>query len=204
MFFLDSRGASFETMLRNEYGSVPQVDLWFHGGAKLEDLAFNAKYYEKNNPHDVIFIVGGINDVTVKDRQTKRISFPGKDPVVLAKHLIDRMEEAETDFLKTAPATNIVFCNLTGADLTRALKREAEFDQQILNEAVYLYNEEIFQRNIMKNLFAPDMASPVHRQVNGKNMTFLSHLVDDGIHLGEELKKKWVKKIVKTIEKYRS
>ena len=71
-----------------------------------------------------------------------------------------------------------------------------------MNEAVYLYNEEIFQRNILKGLFAPDMASPVHRQIKGVNMTFLNHLSGDGIHLGDALKKKWVKKMVKTVTKY--
>ena len=112
----------------------------------MEHLAFNAKHYTKANPHDVVIIVGGINDVTVKDRRTKKISFSWKDPVVLARHLIDTMENAEKDFLKDAPATKIVFCNLTGADLSKVLKKEATSEQEILNEAIYLYNEEILQR----------------------------------------------------------
>ena len=77
------------------------------------------------------------------------------------------MENSEDRFLKDAPATKIVFCNLTGTNLFEVLKKDATIEQEILNEAIYLYNEEIFQRNIMKELFVPDMASPVHRQING-------------------------------------
>ena len=118
MFFLDSRGSGFERIIKEDHGVVPQLDMWFLGGSKLEDLAFNAKHYAKSNPHDIIVIVGGINDVTVKNRITKEITFPWENPIVLAKHLIDTMENAEDDFLKEAPATKIVFCNLTGANLS--------------------------------------------------------------------------------------
>ena len=139
------------------------------GGSKIEDLVFNAKHNAKSNPHDVVFIVGRINDQTVKDRRTNQISFPWKDPVKLARHLIDTTENSEDDVHKDAPATRIVFCNLTGADLNKVLKKDAMVEQEILNEAIYLYNEEIFQRNVMKEQFAPDMASavasPVHEHI---------------------------------------
>ena len=66
MFFLDSRGSGFERIIKEEYGQVPQFEMWFLGGTKIEDLE-SMLNYGKSNPHNIFFIMGGINNVTVKD-----------------------------------------------------------------------------------------------------------------------------------------
>ena len=60
----------------------------------------------------------------------------------------------------------------------------------------------IFQKNLLKNEYAPNFAEPVHRQIKGEKRTFLNHLANDGIHLSESLKGKWAKKIVKLSDRY--
>ena len=202
VFFTDSRGYYINELIKEEYGDNKGVEILFYEGAGIGTLVKNAYYYAESRPHDMIFIAGGICNITRKDPVSKKLFFDWNNSIDLAKHIIDIMDEEEDVFNKKAPATKMVFCNLLGADLSRALKQDAEVQQIILNEAIYLINEDIFQKNIVKKLFAPDLASPVHRQINGKNTTFLKHLSSDGIHLTRELKKKWARKMYSTSSKY--
>ena len=204
IFFTDSRGFYMNELIKEEFGSNSRVEILHYNGAGMGNLNKNAYYYATSRPHDMLLIAGGICNITRKDKVTKEIHFDWKDSVKLASHVIEIMEEEEEIFREKAPASKMAFCNLIGADLSKVLKKDAHVEQEILNEAIYMINEDIFQKNIVKKLFAPDLASPVHRQINGINMTFLDHLGNDGIHLGAELKKKWAKKMFKTSQKYLS
>ena len=202
IFFTDSRGYYINELIHKEFGESNGVEVLHYKGAGLGTLTKNAYYYADSRPFDMLFLAGGICNITRKDMVTKEIFFEWDDPVELASHIIDIIENEEEIFRKKAPGSKLVFCNFVGADLTKVLKRNAEAEQCILNEAIYIINEDIFQKNIVKEVYAPDLASPVHRQINGKNMTFLDHLGSDGIHLGLDLKKKWAKKMFKTSQKY--
>ena len=203
IFFTDSRGSYTNELIKEEFGITRDVEVLIYKGAGLGTLIKNAYYYASSRPHDMIFIVGGICNVIRKEELTKKLYFDWDDPITLANHIIDVMEKEELKFKKKAPATNMVFCNLIGADLSKVLKkREVEEEQKILNEAIYIINDDVFQKNIVKELFAPDLASPIHRQINGKNMSFLHHLDSDGIHLSLDMKRKWARKMFKTTKKY--
>ena len=100
------------------------------------------------------------------------------------------------------PNTTFIFCPLTGADLSLVLRKNAVKEQEILNEAIWTFNEEIFQRNLYGNVYAPNFAEPVHRMINGVRKNFLHHLDRDVIHLSHDLKRKWAKKMVKIADRY--
>ena len=82
-----------------------------------------------------------------------------------------------------------------GANLSKVLRRQAISEQYILDEAIYILNARIFKMNIEKNLYAPDMASPVHRKkMNNLDISHYHHLSEDRIHLSPDLHEKWVKR----------
>ena len=112
------------------------------------------------------------------------------------------MISAERSFKKELPASNLVNCNLVGADLRKVLKRHADNEQYVMNKAICEINYFVFKNNIEKKLWAPDMASPVHRKINGVNKSFYNHMANDGLHLGEDLRKSWAKIMLKTATKY--
>ena len=202
IFFTDSRGLFLNELIVKEFGRSNGVEVLHYKGAGIGTLIKNAYYYAESRPFDVLFIAGGICNITSKDHDTKEIFFEWEDPVTLAKHVIDVMEEEEITFKKEVPASNVIYCNMVGANLSSVLKRDAKEEQMVLNEAIYMINEDIFQKNIVKKMYAPDLASPVHRKINGENMTFLHHLSTDGIHLGADLKRKWARKMFKTSHRY--
>ena len=178
------------------------IEPWVFDGARIQDLAMEAEYYAQSAPFDVMFIAGGICNVTTKDRLTKKISFEWQDPVKLASYLIKTVEDAEEFLLKKQPASKFIFCPFPGADLGKVLKKPAHAEQEVLNEAVWLFNEDIFKKNQLKNEYAPNFAEPIHREIRGKKRTYLDHLGEDGIHISPELKLKWAKKIIKLADRY--
>ena len=202
IFFTDSRGLFLNEIIAQEFGQTNGVEILHYKGAGIGTLIKNAYYYAGSRPFDQLFIAGGICNITRKDHETNSIFFDWKDSVALAKHVIDIIEEEEATFRKEVPASSVIFCNMIGANLSNVLKKNATEEQKILDDAIYLINEDIFQKNIVKEVYAPDLASPVHRKIKGENMTFLHHLSSDGIHLGADLKKKWAKKMYKTSLRY--
>ena len=168
IFFTDSRGLFINELIQQEFGGCNGVEVLHYKGAGLGTLTKNAYYYADSRPFDMLFIAGGICNITRKDMVSKEIFFEWDDSVELASHIIDTMEKEEKIFMGKAPGSKLVFCNFVGADLSKVLKRNAESEQWILNEAIYIINEDIFQKNIVKEVYAPDLASPVHRQLNGK------------------------------------
>ena len=202
IFVFDSRGKHLESILKSKNVKQLPVDMLFFDGADIEDLYREAVNYCSWRPFDIMFIVGGICNVTTKDRITKKISFDWQDPEKLLSHLIEEIDKGEKYFYKELPASKVVFCRLVGADLKKVLRRQAENEQFVLDDAIYKLNEIIFKMNIEKQLYAPDMATPVHRKINNKNISFYQHLGDDGIHLSQDLREKWIKKMLTTAEKF--
>ena len=178
------------------------VEPWMFKSAKIEDLTHEAINYGRSRPFDMMFIVGGICNITNKDWINGKISFEWNDPDKLSKHIIDIIENEERKFKKELPASNLIFCRLVGANLEKVLKKHADFEQFVMDEAIYKINDYIFRKNIEKGLWAPDMATPVHRMAKGETKSYYNHLADDGIHLSQELKEKWAKKLLKTADKY--
>ena len=202
ILFFDSRGRNLEFILKSLNKSDKIIEPWMFEGATIEDLAHEAEYYAQNAPFDVIYIAGGICNITTKNKQTKKVSFEWTDSTKLASHLVQSMERAEKFLQISKPATKFTFCPLLGADLEKVLKRPAEKEQVILDEAVWIFNEEVFQKNKMTETYAPNFADPVYRKIRGIKRTFFHHLHNDGIHLSDNLQLTWAKKIMKLANIY--
>ena len=112
------------------------------------------------------------------------------------------MEKAEDYLYKEHPASTLIFCPFLGENLSKILKKPTMIEQEILNKAIWIYNKEIFRKSILKEVYVPNFAEPVHRQINGVKKTFLDHLDNDGIHLSDSLRVKWAKKRVKLADRY--
>ena len=194
IFFFDSRGFNLEMELNIINTERKPVEPWFFNGATIENLVHEAINYGRTRPFDLMFVVGGICNITDKDRNTGKISFNWDTPEKLSNHIINIMEDEDKRFKKELPASKLIFCKIVGANLENVLKRQAETEQLVMDEAIYQINEYIFRKNIDKGLWAPDMATPVHRMINGKMKSNYDHLSRDGIHLSQELKKSWAYK----------
>ena len=202
IFFTDSRGANLEHEVNMINAERKPIEPWMFKSATIEDLTHEAINYGRTRPFDLMFIIGGICNITSKDWKNGNISFEWKDPEKLSRHVINIIENEERRFKRELPASTIIFCRIVGADMEKVLRRHADYEQFVMDEAIYKINDHIFRKNIEKGLWAPDMATPVHRMIKGEMKSFYEHLANDGIHLSQELKEKWAKKLLKTSEKY--
>ena len=203
VFIFDSRGRHLESILKRENIRKLPVDMLFFDGADIEDLYREAVNYCRLRPFNIVFLVGGICSVTTKDKMSKKISFDWNDSDSLLNYILQEITNGEKYFATEMPASKVVLCRYVGADLSKVLKRLAENEQFILDNAIYELNERIFKMNIEKGLYALDMATPVHRKnKNNVNISHYHHLCGDGIHLSQDLRIKWVKKMLSTAEKF--
>ena len=202
IFFFDSRGKFLEYEINLINNTKKPVEPWTFSSATINDLVHEAINYGKTRPFDLLFIVGGICDITVKDWGNNTITFPWTDSKSLVQHVINIIEAAEIRFRKELPASKIIFCRLVGANLEKVLQRKIENEQEIMDESIFEINKYIHKKNIEKNMWAPDMATPVHRQIRGENKSFYEHLANDGLHLSNDLRKKWAKKILSATDRY--
>ena len=98
IFFIDSRGQSLEYELNRINVERKPVEPWTFNSAGINDLTHEAMNYGKSRPFDLLFVVGGICNITVKDWETNTISFPWSSSNNLIQHLIRVIELADNRF----------------------------------------------------------------------------------------------------------
>ena len=196
--FMDSRGTGIYEKIsgidKQEY-----VGIWKESGATLERLVELAGNHLKSYPYDPVYIVGGVNNITTKNKITGEISFKWDPPELLIQYMLNLLSTLDKHVSKEFPASKIIFCPLVGSELRRVVTEHwvAPNQQDAVNEAVFTFNEETFKINKRKQTFSPSLHRSVHRSKNGKRKSYYDHL-EDGLHLTEELKDKWAHKIVKS------
>ena len=169
-----------------------------YNGATLHDLTRQASRHLDKYPFDVVYIAGGICDVTTKDDVTKTISFRWNPPNDVSKHLLNTLNRENETMRKDHPAARVVFCPLVGADLKRVVNGHAvtEAQQEAVNEAIFEFNNKIFAVNKARGTHSPSLHRTVHRSSKGTHKSHYHHL-EDGIHLTDTLKDNWAAAFVK-------
>ena len=71
----DSRGFGVHEHITRLNNTGEYFDLKPYNGATFRDLVGDAERYLKNHLFDVVYIAGGANDITEKNKHTKAISF---------------------------------------------------------------------------------------------------------------------------------
>ena len=198
--FMDSRGGDLQSRVNRLNTSKEYIEIDERKGASLADLIHLAHNYLPKHPFDVIYIAGGVNDITSKNDYTKQISYEWGNGPHLMDHLIYTVREADSSFKKDFPASSIVFCPLVGSDLLRVVNAHpTTLENQItVNDAVWDFNSEIYKINKERATFNPPLQHCVHRYCKGKRHDYYHHL-QDGIHLSESLKEKWASQFVAAI-----
>ena len=198
--FTDSRGEGVLKATRNLNTTGECFDLQVYKGATLEELVSVAEGYLPRHDFDVVYIAGGANNITYKDRSTNRIYFTWGHGDNLKNYLVKVLTEADQRFSKKFPASKVIFCPLIGSELKRVVNAHptSQGEQEAVEEAVWEFNSQVFKINNRRGVMTPSLHHQVHRMCKGKRCTCYHHLAD-GIHLTEDLKLKWAKQFVKAI-----
>ena len=198
--FTDSRGNPLQPLINSANTTNEHFEVSPYKGATFMELVDIASAYLITHPFDVIYLVGGVNDITTKNHYTKLISYEWGTGPELTTHLASILDRADQHFHKYHPATKVVFCPLIGSDLTRVVNAHnvSEEDQKAVNDAVWEFNTKVFEINTTRNTFCPALQHVVHRFCKGVKRHYYHHL-PDGIHLSEYISKKWALQFVKSM-----
>ena len=196
--FMDSRGvgllAKIDCLNQGEY-----LEVCIHKGATLHQLTRRASEHLTSYPFDVVYILGGACDITTRDEVTKKISFDWAPASKVASHLLDSLKLEDKFMQSNHPTSRVVFCPLVGTELVRVVNAHGVTDEQQaeVDNAIFEFNNEIFNVNRKRQSFSPSLHSSIHRS-KGRTRKNHYHLLTDGIHLSEHQMDKWARELVKS------
>ena len=198
--FADSRAGGLQDCVNRLNNSGEHMDINEYKGATLEELIGIAEKYLPLHPFDVVYIAGGANNITSKNRLTRKISYPWELGTDLQDHLVSTLTKANAHFVKTFPASKVIFCPLVGSDLDRVVNSGLILHdhKQDVENAIWEFNTNVFRISNERGTKTPALHHQVHRYCNGKRRVYYEHL-HDGIHLSEFLKEKWAHQFVKVM-----
>ena len=192
----DSRGNGLQERI-DKLNPPEYMEVDDRKGATLSQLIEIAEDYLPKHPFDILYVVGGVNDITTKDKATGKISYEWGNSQNLSKHLTSIVTKADSFFMKTFPASKVIFCPLIGSDLARVVTAPSttQDNQLTVDNAIWDFNSEVFKINNKRDFFSPPLHHLVHRFCKGKRRAYYQHL-HDGIHLSKSLKDKWATQFI--------
>ena len=198
VLFIDSRGSKLQDTLKKVGVSENDFKIFNHPGARLQKLVFEANEYAKKRPFDVIYIAGGINNVTTKCRITKVVTFEWQSEKALSEFLLTTMERSLAFLKREHPATKFIFCSIPGVQLEYVVPCPTIRDQEIVTNSIWNYNVAIRAENKKLNIYHPRLDRPIHRMTAGIRRNYYHHL-GDGLHPTDFSLAKWTQELVKAM-----
>ena len=122
--FTDSRGSGLYKKIKGRgYGEF--IGVWKKSGATFMNLVELAETHLDSYPFDVVYVAGGVNDITTKNQDTGKISFDWAPPECLIEHLLTVLKRENARLAQNFPASKIIFCPLVGQDLGKVVNAHA-------------------------------------------------------------------------------
>ena len=207
IIFTDSRGSGLQDLIwANEKRNNISESILIKEikGAGLRSLADAAISFSTDFPTFVVYIAGGICDVTWKNPTTKEIRFLHKDQAELTTHVTSILDEIEKRLHGCCPNTKFVLCPLVGVEVWKYIPRiatEIGGLQDMITNATIDINLHILRMNQKNRCSMPHLASPVHTWKHNRYYHHLELLAWDGIHLSVKLKTIWADQLIKAVER---
>lgn len=186
----DSRGRHLDMMLDHD-----EILVSFHSGANLHFIAQRAIDIIGRYRPDVILILAGINDITILNRITRRVSLISTSTGVIIDHLITRINQAKSMISAVSPTTKVVIGGILGINLNVYNRRLGVSPlQHVVDNAITAVNSYIRQLNHDSEVPHPRITSKVHTWRHGKRKNFYSRL-HDGLHPNNLVLESWAHQI---------
>ena len=200
ILMFDSRGFRLQSKIEKINKSGIRIEAWFFGGANYRRLQDEADYYAQHNQFDIIYLIGGVNELTRKNQDTGKYYFHWKDYQELENHMVERIFSVKKYLEKEHPATQFVLCPMAGMNLAEYIKDFNKDHQEMVDNVTWSFNEIIRDLYKGSNIYVPDFSKPMHRQFGETKKNMYNHL-RDGLHLNDEALDKWANIAIKGAEK---
>lgn len=205
----DSRGFGLQNELDHiegieKLGLKIQVFVW-KGHGITEAIRKTSKQLVWLAP-SLVMVLAGICDITSLNRTTRKISMADPAPEEAISRYDGQMDSIRhhLTIMLTEKPFKLVFCEMIGADMAKYNHDDHIHPQQEqLEEVVLGINTKIVAFNMSNGMPTPWTSRTVHHQKKSKvKVSRYQNLAPDGLHLGEELKRKLASTIYKYVTKY--
>ena len=175
IIMFDSRGDRLQPKIEKINKSGIRIEAWFFGGANYKRLQDEADYYAKYHQFDIIYLVGGVNELTKKDKATGKYFFHWNDYQELENHMFERIDTVKNFLEKEHPATQFVLCPMMGMDLSKYIRDFNKDHQDMIDNVTWSFNELISSIYKETNMYVPDFSRPVHRRFGNTRKNMYEH-----------------------------
>lgn len=201
----DSRGAGLQSRFDQMKGKSYQVKVLVRVGKGVTDAVKDSRRDLDWMGPDIIIVIAGICDITTLDRRTRTVSITTPDENKMVEDYKYTMEIVQ-HHIKVMSVGNIPilsFGQLIGMDLAVFNHSDTPDEyQQSLDTGVLLINAAVAAFNNANGASTPWLASEIHHnRKNGRKITRYHRLAEDGIHLTNDIRDKWVVALDKAILK---
>lgn len=161
-------------------------------GARMQDMVHLADRYIDAHRPSTCLILAGVNNMTVRNRHTRRVSLLYYDPFDLANHVIRVIIRVRSRLIDSHPQVRFAIGGIIGINLNHYNGIEGySIYQWVVDEAVWQINAYVRLLNQQARLYHPRLTTKVHTYFRGRPKNQY-RLLRDGLHLGEILISSWV------------
>lgn len=192
--FADSRGARLNMQLAN--CNEPDLRVLFYPGAKLTEVVLRSMssiYAVK--PNQIIYLAG-INDLTVLNQITRKVSLRFRHLDEFLEHLMAIFKSTRDLLANEFPQMKVIFGGIIGTDMAKFNHTSYRSpDQDKLNSFILEANQMIRANNLENGVPHVYFTAKVHKWYSG-NCQHRYHLLYDGLHPGPVVIDHWLKLII--------
>lgn len=189
----DSRGKGLEDLLYERDGGR-EWRVIVSRGKGLHDLVYHAVKMAYRERYDTIIFMGGICNVTVKNRENREIIVRPMERRFLVHSLISEIQPA-VEMLRTLTG-RVIFATTYGVELERynrhvygkSVNPITEMDNQIkVDQTVDILNRELAKVNNQWRQPTIRLSNGIHHRRKNGSICTSYRLLRDGCHPGREL-----------------
>lgn len=166
-------------------------------GARLQDMIGIADSMIATHQPKTCLILAGVNNITLRDRRTRRVSLMYYDPFELANFIIRLINRVRSRLISNHPQVRFGIGGIIGINLNHYNGLEGFSPYQwVVDDAIRQINAYVRLLNQQARLYHPRLTTKVHTYYRGRPKNQY-RLLPDGLHLGEILVNSWARNIVR-------
>lgn len=185
----DSRGIKLAPLYSATYNE--DVRIFSYPGATLTKLVLHALNLIQHVKPRLMIIMGGINDLTIRNLETSKVSLKFGTPMAYVEHIMSIINSTRVLVGNEFPNTLLSFAGIIGMDLNKYNRLPGAADcQSSINSAILEVNRMNANSNQMAGSPHSYFTTKVHKWVDGTCLHRYS-LLYDGLHPNDTVLKHW-------------
>ena len=193
----DSRGRYLNNVFENMLYNDEVMYSWFFPGIGLTGLKTKAKQLVCTQPVEHLYIMAGVNDISVRNNYSRYNYVPFSSPYDLSAHVMDLVMDLVKYCHEDCQIRDVIVLPITGLDVNRYNRVPGiNHCQAILNQGVVLLNSDIITMNAAYNLHTPMTQRYVHKHIGHGKIKHMYGRLWDGLHPRGDTVERWAENIL--------